>query len=180
MEVEELKRQQKLIQRTRGEIAKAVREVVANFKALGIEAYVKIPDIKEKLAYIVIPNTEIVDFMIRKIATHLRKVDRNISIKGGILDEFVAVKAICTNNVKLDDVNGSVNRFIEELKKNEINSTVNIYSEDYVTVNVLVNYMDISRFLGREVKKAVEKSNTKVGIACHVENDMFVVRITAR
>ena len=180
MEAEEKRKQMALIERARGEVAKAVREVMANFRALGIDAYVKVPDIKEKLAYIVIPNTEIVDFMMRKVASHLKKVDRNISTKGGILDEFVVIKAVCTSDIKLEDVNRSIEKFVEEMKKNEINSTVSIQGDDYVTVSVLVNYLDISKYLGREVSRVVSRNNPRVGIVCHVENDMFVVRITAR
>jgi len=180
MKVDERKKQMALLQRSRSEIAHATREVVASFKRLGIDAYVNIPDIKEKLAYILIPNSEIVNFMIRKIASYLKKIDKSISIKGGIIDEFVAIKAICTDKVDLGNVNSEVSKFIEELKKNQITSSVSVTSDDYTVVNVLVNYIDVSNYLGRESSKAVKQKGLKVGIASYVDSDVFVVRITPR
>jgi len=181
MKAEERKKQMTLLQRSRSEIAHATREVVANFKRLGIDAYVSIPDIKEKLAYILIPNSEIVNFMIGKIASYLKKIDRNISIKGGIIDEFVAIKAICTEkDVDFSNVDNSIHKFVEELKSYSINSSVNITKDDYLVINVLVNYIDISNYLGRETSKSIKQKGLKVGIASYVDRDVFVVRITPR
>ena len=181
MKVDERKKQMALLQRSRSEIAHATREVVASFKRLGIDAYVNIPDIKEKLAYILIPNSEIVNFMIRKIASYLKKIDKSISIKGGIIDEFVAIKAICTEkDVDLSDIDNSTRKFVEELKSYNITSSVNITKDDYLVINVLVNYIDVSNYLGRESSKAVKQKGLKVGIASYVDSDVFVVRITPR
>ena len=180
VKIEEKKKQMAILQRSRTEIANALREVTANFKKLGINAHINIPDIKEKLAYIIIPNTEIVKFLMRKVSAHLKKVDRNISVKGGIVDEFIAIKAICTSEINLSNVSDEVNKFIEELKKNQITSSVNITNDDYTVVNVLINYIDVSHYFGRETSKIIKQKGLKVGIASYVDSDVFVVRITSR
>ena len=141
------KRQQyALIQRRKGELAKALREGLNRFTQLGIKADVYVPKGKDNVAYLLIDEDDLTKFFQRRTVSKMRKLGKDI------------------------------NRVKGELNKMKIRSEVFVDVKDYVNLTFLMDVNSIVEYFDRQVKKTIESKRVKVLTTVYRENNVLVVR----
>jgi len=171
------KRQQyALIQRKRGELAKALREGLNKFTQLGIKADVYAPKGKDNVAYLLIDESDLTKFFQRRMVSRMRKLGKDISVKSSIKDDVLITKIISRAEVNEEDVDRDVNRVKEELNKMKIKCEVFVDITDYVNVTFLMDINSIVKYFDEQVKKVIESKRIKVMTAVYRENEVLVVR----
>jgi len=171
------KRQQyALVNRRRGELAKALREGIARFAQMGIRADVFIPQGKDNVAFLLVDEEDLVAFLQRKIASKMKRLGKDITVKSSIVEEVVVTKIVSTAKVDKDTVEQDVNKTKEELSKMKIKSEVFVDVSDYVTLTFLMELGSVVRYFDEQVKKMVESNRIKVAADVYREKGVMVVR----
>jgi len=171
------KRQQyALIQRKRGELAKALREGLNRFAQLGIKADVYAPKGRDNVAYLLIDENDLTKFFQRRMVSRMRKLGKDISVKSSIKDDVLITKIVSRAEVNEEEVDKDVNRVKDELNKMKIKSEVFVDVKDYVNLTFLMDMNSIVVYFDEQIKKVIESKRIKVLTTVYRENNVLVVR----
>jgi len=171
------KRQQyALIQRRKGELAKALREGLSKFTQLGIKADVYVPKGKDNVAYLLIDEDDLTKFFQRRTVSKMRKLGKDINVKSSIKDDVLITKIVSRAEVNEEEVDKDINRVKGELNKMKIRSEVFVDVKDYVSLTFLMDVNSIVEYFDRQVKKTIESKRVKVLTTVYRENNVLVVR----
>jgi len=162
------KRQQiAILQRKRGKVAQAVRNIIDVLGKLGIKCEVKASEGKDTTFYVIIEDEGIARAIANKVTNRLKRIDRNV--KTGHVFEDKILMLIIEPSVKLNVEN------LEEIK-NEVKSWGIIDSIDYTDkVFVGIKVTSIADKLNEILINELKKRKINVSIATIYEDRYYVI-----
>ena len=172
------KRQQMiLLQRKKGELAKALRENLATFRKMGIKAEIIAPEGRDNIAFLVLEFNDIATFFQRRLRSSIRKVSRDIEAICYFDGEVLATKIVGKPETTEEEINRAVSKTKSELRKIGIESEIIVKREDKVSTFVIIDSNSVVNYFDKICKKTIKRKAIKVEIVCYREKDTIAVRI---